>query len=79
MYVHVFGGVSSGACSNYNLKMMSVESKDKFGEEPAQTFQGNCYVDDLWKSVEIESKVVQLLKVTEMCHEGAFILWIIRK
>ena len=59
--------------------MMSVESKDKFREEPAQTLQGNCYVDDLWKSVEIEGKVVQLLKVTKMCHEGGFILRIIRK
>ena len=44
--VHVFGGVSSGACSNYTLKMTAVENKEKLGEEAAQTLQNNFYVDD---------------------------------
>ena len=44
--VHVFGGVSSGACSNYTLKMTAVENKEKLGEEAAQTLQSNFYVDD---------------------------------
>ena len=44
MYIHVFGGVSSEACSNYALKMTAIE---KFGEEAAQTFQNNFYMDDL--------------------------------
>ena len=70
MCVHVFGGVSSGACSNYALKITAVENKEKFGEEAAQTLQNNFYVDDLLKSVANEDIAVQLIKVTGMCHEG---------
>ena len=40
---HVFGGVSSGACNNYALKMVAIENKEKFGEEAAQTLQNNFY------------------------------------
>ena len=73
MHVHVFGGVSSGACSNYALKMTAIENKEKFGEEAAQTLQNNFYVDDLLKSVANEDIAVQLIKkVTGMCHEGGF-------
>ena len=70
MYIHLFGGVSSEACSNYALKMTAIE---KFGEEAAQTFQNNFYMDNLSKSVENEDMAVQLIKkVTGMCHEGGF-------
>ena len=62
MCVHVFGGVSSGACSNYALKITAVESKEKFVEEAAQTLQNNFYVDDLLKSVANEDIAVQLIK-----------------
>ena len=51
MCVHVFGGVSSGGCSKYALKITAVENKEKFGKETAETLQNNCYVDDLLKSV----------------------------
>ena len=62
MCVHVFGGVSSGACSNYTLKITAVKKKEKFGEEAAQTLQNNFYVDDLLKSVANEDIAVQLIK-----------------
>ena len=35
--VHMFGGFSSGACSNYAPKIPAIENKEKFGEEAAQT------------------------------------------
>ena len=38
MCVHVFGGVSFGACSNYALKLTAIENKEKFGEEAGETF-----------------------------------------
>ena len=73
MCVHVFGGVSSGACSNSALKITAVENKDKFGEEAAQTLQNNFYVDNLLKSVANEDIAVQLIKiVTGICHEGGY-------
>ena len=73
MHVHVFGGVSSGACSNYALKMTAIDNKEKFGEEAVQTLQNNFYMDDMLKSVANEDIAVQLIKkVTGMCHEGGF-------
>ena len=69
---HVFEGVSSGACSNYALKMTVIESKEKFGEEAGQTLQNNFYVDELLMSVANEDITVQLIKVTGMCHEEGF-------
>ena len=68
--VHVSGRVSSGACSKYALKITAIEGKEKFGEEAAQTFQNNCYVHDLLKSVINEDMAVQLIRATGMCHEG---------
>ena len=73
MYVHIFGGVSSGVCSNYALKITAVENKEKFGKETAQTLKNNFYVGDLLKSVANEDITVQLIKkVAGMCHEGGF-------
>ena len=73
MCIHLFGGVSSGACSNYALKITAVENNEKFGKEAAQTLQNNFYVDDPLKSVANEDIAVQLIKtVTGMCHEGGF-------
>ena len=69
--LHVFGGVSSGACSNCALKMTAIENKEKFGEEADKIFQNNFYVDDLMKLVTNKDMAVQLIKkVTGMCHEG---------
>ena len=35
--VHVFGGVSSGACSNYALRRTTIENDNKHGENAAET------------------------------------------
>ena len=70
MYVHIFARVSSGACSNYALKITAVENKEKFGKEAAQTSKNNFYVDDQLKSVA--NKVQVIKKVAGMCHEGGF-------
>ena len=72
MCVHVFGGASCRAFSNYALKMTAIENKKRFGEEASQTLQNNFYGGDLLKSVGNEDKAVQLIKATGMCHEGGF-------
>ena len=65
MWNHVFGGVSSGACSNLTLKVTAIENKEEFGEEATQTLQNNFYVDNLLKSVENEDMAVQLIRLQE--------------
>ena len=73
MCVHVFGSVSSGACSNYALKRTAIENKNKYGKDAAETLKNNFYVDDMLKSVENEDKAITLMKdVKLMCQEGGF-------
>ena len=33
MCVHIFGGVSSGACSNYALRKTAIENENKYGKD----------------------------------------------
>ena len=68
--VHVFGGVSSGACSNYALRRTAIENENKYA---AKTLKNNFYVDGMLKSVENEDKAITLMKdVKLMCQEGNF-------
>ena len=72
MCVHVFGGVSSGVCSNYALRT-AIENEKKYGKDAAETLKNNFYVDDILKSVENEGKAMRLRKdVKSMCQEGGF-------
>ena len=41
MCAHVFGGASSGACSNYALKRTAKEYEKKYGTETAHTLREN--------------------------------------
>ena len=71
--VHVFGGISSGACSNYTLRRTAIENENKYGEDAAEMLKNNFYVDDMVKSVENEGKAIRLMKdVKSMCQEGGF-------
>ena len=45
MCAHAFGGVSSGACSNYALKRTAKENEKKYGTETARTLTENFYVE----------------------------------
>ena len=73
MCVHVFGGVSSGACSNYALRRTAIENENKYGKDAAEMLKNNFYVDDMLKLVENEDKAIGLMKgVKSMCQEGGF-------
>ena len=73
MCVHVFGGVSSGACSNCALRRTAIENENKFDKDAAETLKNNFYVDEILKSVENEDKAITLMKdVKLMCQEGGF-------
>ena len=62
MFAHVFGGVSSGACSNYALKRTAKENEKKHVTETACTLRENVYVHDLLKSVNSEDDAIKLIK-----------------
>ena len=62
MCVHVFGGVSSGACSNYALRRTAIKNENKYGKDAAETLKSNFYVDAMLKSVEDEDKAIRLMK-----------------
>ena len=73
MCVHVFGGVSSGACSNYALRRTAIEIENKYGKDAAEMLKNNFYVDDMLKVVENEDKAIGLMKgVKSMFQEGGF-------
>ena len=68
MCTHVFGGISSGACSNYTLKRTAKENEKKYGTETACTLIENFCVDDLLKSVNSEDDVIKPIKnVKSIC------------
>ena len=59
MSAHVFGGGSSGNCSNYALKRTAKENEKKYGTETARTLRENFYVDDLLKPVNSEDNAIK--------------------
>ena len=68
---HVFGSVSSGACSNYALKRTAEENEKKYGIKTACTLRENFYVDDRLKSINSEDDAIKLIKnVRSMCNKG---------
>ena len=71
--MHVFGSLSSGACSNYALKRTAIENEQIYGKVAAETLTNYFYVDDLLKSVVDEDKAIHLIKkVRSMCLECGF-------
>ena len=72
MLAHVFGGASSGTCSNSVLKR-TVKLNDKNGIKVASTMRENVYVDDLLKYVNSEDDAIKLIKnAKSMYNEGRF-------
>ena len=70
---HVFGGASSGGCSNYSLRRTTLDNKTEFGKAAPGTLLNNFYVDDLSKSVGNINIAKQLVKdVISMCKSGGF-------
>ena len=52
MCTHVFGGTSSGSCSNYPLRRTAIDNKEVYETDSAITLLRNVYVDDLAKSMK---------------------------
>ena len=69
----MFGGASSGGCSNYNLCRTAVGNEAESGRAAAATLLNNFYVDGLLKSAANINIATQFVKdVISMCKSGDF-------
>ena len=50
MCVNKFGGVSSGASSDYALRRTAIENKSKYSKDAAEALKNNFYIDYMLKS-----------------------------
>ena len=62
MWTHVFGGTSSGSCSNYPLRRTAIDNKEVYETDAAITLLRNVYVDDLAKSMKDAQSTDSLCK-----------------
>ena len=75
MCAHVFGGVSSGAYSNYICTEENCKGKleEIWNWNCTHTLRENFYVGDLLKSVNSEDDIIKQIKnVRPMCNEDGF-------
>ncbi|XP_072051635.1 uncharacterized protein [Amphiura filiformis] len=58
---------------NFALRKTADDGKEKYSEEVCNTVLSNFYVDDYLKSIESESKAIQLVSdLTNLCKDGGF-------
>ena len=68
--VHVFGAVSSPACSSYALQCTADGKEDQFTEEVLECLRKHFYVDDFLKSVLTDVQAIHLSKWNSVTKEG---------
>ena len=61
MCVHLQGATSSPSCANYALRETAKTYKDEFGEDAANTFIRNFYVDDMLKSCPDSQSAIKMI------------------
>ncbi|XP_074648981.1 uncharacterized protein LOC141904301 [Tubulanus polymorphus] len=73
MKVHLFGATSSPSVCNFALRRTAIDNQDNFSKMATETVMKNFYVDDLLKSVELESIGSSLIKeVVNLLMLGGF-------
>ena len=71
MCVHLFRAVSSPSCANFVLKQAAKDNAYLYGEEAADVFETNFYVDDLLKATETTNSAINLIwNVKKICGAG---------
>ena len=58
MVVHLFGAISSLACTNFALLKTAEDNKEHFPSDVISTLKRNFYVDDCLKSLPLETKAI---------------------
>ena len=73
MTVHLFGAVSSPACSNFALRKTARDNEQEFGPLVARTIKRNFYVDDCLKSANDTRSAIKLINnLRSSCAKGGF-------
>ena len=62
MKVHVFGAVSSPACSNCALRSTAIGKNEEYGEEITECLSKYFYVDDFLRSVTTDARAIHMAK-----------------
>jgi len=73
MVVHLFGGVWSASCANYELQRTAKDKSDAFDPEVVKSVEKNFYVDDYLKSVETPEKAISSVdQLRNLLGRGGF-------
>ena len=79
MTVHLFGAVSSPACSNFAVRKTAEDNAEDFSADAINTVKRNFYVDDCLKSLpSVEDAVSHVGELRSLLQRGGFRLtkWI---
>ena len=73
MTAHLFGAVSSPACSNFALRKTASDNEKEFSPLVARTIKRNFYVDDCLKSVNDTTSAINLIdNLRSSCAKRGF-------
>ena len=73
MTVHLFGAVSSPACSNYALRKTADDSAQHFSCDVVNTIKWNFYVDDCLKSLpSVKDAITHVRELCSLLQQGGF-------
>ena len=73
MTVHLFGAVSSPACSNYALRKTADDNAQHFSSSLMNTIKRNFYVDDCLKSLpSVKDAITHVHELCSLLQRGGF-------
>ncbi|XP_067030748.1 uncharacterized protein [Acropora muricata] len=73
MTVHLFGAVSSPACSNYALRKTADDNAQHFSCDVVNTIKRNFYVDDCLKSLpSVKDAITHVRELCRLLQRGGF-------
>ena len=73
MTAHVFGGISSPSCSNYELKKTAVDNVKKYKNEASTIVKRNFYAGNMLKNfADVKTAGDMVNKVKTLCLKGGF-------
>ncbi|XP_015778928.1 PREDICTED: uncharacterized protein LOC107356819 [Acropora digitifera] len=73
MTVHLFGAVSSPACSNYALRKTADDNAQHFSCDVVNTIKRNFYVDDCLKSLpSVKDAITHVRELCSLLQRGGF-------
>jgi len=73
MTVHLFGAISSPACSNFALHRTAEDNARYYSSDVFSTVKRNLYVDDCLKSLpSVRGAIKQVSNLRSLLERGGF-------